>query len=171
MADNDEPLGIIELDQNLADVEKPPELPAGMYTAEVQDVATDTSQKGNPYFKITFKVPPSEIPADLADDFEDGATLFYNRLVVPKKGDRRALFNVRKFYEALGLDSNVTSIDPNAWMGQTARLKVKMGSWLGDPRAEIASIESAEAPANKAAAATADKGTAAAKTKAVPRRR
>lgn len=149
----EETLGIIELDQNLADVEKPPELPAGNYTGEVQDVGKGTSGKGNEYFAVKFVIPPKEIPADLQDDFEDGAVLYYNRIIVPKGKDRRALFNLRKFIEALGLDPNTTSIDPNQWMGCTARLKVVSGSWQGETRAEIKSIESAEAPAARAAPA------------------
>lgn len=153
----EETLGIIELVSNLADVEKPPELPAGNYTGEIQDVQTGTSQKGNQYFNIKFVIPPKEIPADLQDDFEDGAVMYYNRIIVPKGKDRRALFNLRKFIEAIGLDANTTSVDPNEWMGQTARLKVVMGSYQGEARSEIKSVESAEAPASRGNKPVADK--------------
>lgn len=139
-----ETLGLIELEDNLSDAEKPPELPAGNYTGEIQSVEVATSQKGNEYFAIAFKIAPSEIPADMQDDFEDGATLFYNRIVKPKKGDRRALYNLRQFIEKLGLDSNTTTIDPNQWMGQEARLKVVHEKYQGESRAQIKSIESAE---------------------------
>ncbi len=70
--------------------------------------------------------------------------MFYNRLIVPNGKDRRALFNLRKFMEAIGLDANTTTIDPNEWMGREARLKVVMGAYQGEPRAEIKSIESAD---------------------------
>lgn len=152
-----EELGIIELEQNLSDVEKPPELPAGLYTGEIQDVQIQTSQKGNQYFNIKFMVPPDQIAADVADQFEDGAALYYNRIIVPNGKDRRALFNLRKFMEAIGLDSNTTQIDPNAWMGCQARLKVVHERYQGETRAQLKSIESAEAPkpAAKAAAAPA----------------
>jgi hypothetical protein len=139
-----ETLGLIELEDNLSDAEKPPELPAGNYTGEIQSVEVATSQKGNEYFAIAFKIAPSEIPADMQDDFEDGATLFYNRIVKPKKGDRRALYNLRQFIEKIGLDSNTTTIDPNQWMGQEARLKVVHEKYQGESRAQIKSIESAE---------------------------
>jgi Protein of unknown function (DUF669) len=146
MADDEdgETLGIIELEDNLADAEKPPELPAGNYTGEIQSVEVATSQKGNEYFAIAFKIAPSEIPADMQDDFEDGATLYYNRIVKPKKGDRRGLYNLRQFIEKIGLDSNTTTIDPNQWMGQEARLKVVHEKYQGESRAQIKSIESAE---------------------------
>lgn len=151
MADDSEGLGIIELEQNLADVEKPPELPAGLYVGEIQDVQIGTSQKGNRYFNVKFVVPTDEIPAELADDFEDGAALFYNRVIVPNGKDRRALFNLRKFVEALGLDSNSTSIDPNDWMGRQARLRVTQEAYQGEMRAQIKSIESAEGKSAKPA--------------------
>lgn len=154
-SDDNEPIGIIELDDNLADVEKPAELPAGTYEGEVQDVQTPTSGKGNKYFAIKFVIPPDEIPADLRDDFPDGATLYWNRQIVPTKNDRRAKYNLRRLIEALGLDSNTTSVDPNEWMGRRARLRVVMGKWQGEDRAEIRSIEAAErAPARAQAGKT-----------------
>src|SRR4051794_19516342 len=98
--DSNEPIGIIELDGNLGDAEKPPILPAGNYTGEIQDVQIPTSQKGNRYFAVKFVIPVDEIPADLADQFEDGAAMFWNRVVVPDGKDKRALYNLRKFVEA-----------------------------------------------------------------------
>lgn len=167
MAD-EEPLGILELDQNLADIEKPPELPAGNYTGEIQDVGKGVSGKGNEYYAIKFVVPPAEIPAAMQDDFEEGAILYYNRIIVPKGKDRRALFNLRRFVEAIGLDANTSTIDPNEWMGQQARLKIVMGAYQGEARAEIKSIESAEAPRTRAAAA--DKNVDVKRTTTAPRR-
>jgi hypothetical protein len=154
---NDEPMGIIELEDSLADVEKPQEIPPGKYLGEIQDVQERVSSNGNNYYAIQFRVAPDELPADVADEYEDGALLFWNRLLKPRsRSDRRALFNLRKFIEAIGLDANTTSIDPNDWMGRTARLHVRAGTYQGEPRAEIGSIEAAEvAPTvSKARAAT-----------------
>lgn len=163
MIDNDEPMGIIELEESLQDVEKPKEIPPGKYVGEVQDVQEATSGKGNTYYAIQFRVPPDELPADIAEQYEDGAVLFWNRVLKPKgRADRRALFNLRKFMEALGLDSNTTTIDPNEWMGRPARLHVVAGKYQGEERAEIRSVEPAEAkPATargQKAAAPAAKG-------------
>lgn len=139
-------LDILELEDNLSDVEKPPELPVGMYTAEIQDVQTAISQgKGNKYYAIRMQVPPDEIPADLRDDFPEGAVLSWNRQTVPKKGDRRSLYSLRRLIEAMGLDANVTTIDPNEWMGCSLRIKVRHKPYEGEMRAEIGSIEAAEA--------------------------
>lgn len=143
MADQEE-LGIIELEANLADVEKPLELPPGMYTGEIQDIQVMDSAKGNKYFAIKFIIPAEEIAADMQDQFEDGAVLFWNRQIVPTGKDRRALFNLRKFIEAIGLDANTTSIDPNEWMGCTAKLKVRQTRYQGELRAEIASVDAAD---------------------------
>jgi hypothetical protein len=157
MAD-DEPMGIIELDSSLADVEKPREVPPGKYVGEVQDVQENTSQKGNTYFAIQFRVAPDQLPKDVAEEYEDGAVFFWNRILKPKgRGDRRALFNLKKFIEALGLNPNTTTIDPNEWMGRPAKLHVVMGRYQGEERAEIRSVEAAEvppAPARRAPATT-----------------
>lgn len=160
---DDEELGIIELEASLSDVEKPIELPAGLYEAEIQDVTIATSTKGNRYFAVSFMVAPDQIGADVADQFEDGAKLFYNRVVVPSGKDRRQLFNLRKFIEAIGIDSNTSQIDPNEWMGRKARLKVVHTTYQGETRAEIKAVESAEGTAaktTKAAPAAAARGRA-----------
>lgn len=151
---DDEELGIIELESSLSDVEKPLELPAGLYEGEIQDVQIATSTKGNRYFAVQFVIAPDQIGADVADQFEDGAKLYWNRVVVPSGKDRRALFNLRKFVEAIGIDSNTAQVDPNEWMGRKARLKVAHSTYQGETRAEIKSVESAEgrAPTKTAAA-------------------
>src|SRR4029077_18585734 len=144
----DEPMGLIELDENLADVEKPKEIPPGKYVGEVQDVQEKASAAGNTYFAVQFRVAPDELPADVAEQYEDGAVLFWNRIIKPRgRSDRRALFNLRRFIEALGLDPNTTTIDPNDWMGRQARLMVRMGKYQGEERAEIASVEAGEVKA------------------------
>lgn len=137
-------LDAIEFEENLGDVEKPPELPAGVYVGEVQDVQKQVSTKGNSYFAIKFVIPPENIPADLRDGFPDGAVLYWNRQVVPKAGDRRAMFNLRKLVESLGLSVDTNTVDPNEWMGRPAKLRVRMGKWQGEDRAEIAAVEVAE---------------------------
>jgi len=148
--DEDGSLDLIELDENLDDAEKPEELQPGVYEGEVQDVQKQTSSKGNQYFAVKFVIPPEQIPADLREGFPDGAVLYWNRQVVPKKGDRRATWNLKRFIEALGLPTNTNAIDPNDWMGQRARIRVRMGKWEGQERAEIQSVEAAESEARPA---------------------
>lgn len=170
-ADDGEPLGLIQLESNLADVEKPPEISPGVYTGEVQDVQLPTSAAGNQYFSVKFVIPTDELPADLRESYPDGAILYWNRNIVPKKGDRRAAYNLKVLMESLGLDTNVTEIDPNEWMGREARLRIKMGKYNGEDRAEIASVEAAEGSARASARSTPAKTTAATTRKAAGSRR
>lgn len=147
-AGESELLGIVELEESLEDVKKPPEVPAGMYLGEIQGVEKKTSAgKGNDYYSVKFLVPQEELPANIREDFEDGAVFYWNRQLVPKGKDRRTLYNLKVFIGAIGLDTNITAINPNEWMGCQAKLRIVMGSWQGAPRAEIRSVESAEAPA------------------------
>src|SRR5262245_20679202 len=147
MVDETEELSVIDLERNLSDVEKPPELPPGKYVGEVQGVELRNSQAGNQYFAIKFVIPTEEIPADVAEHYEDGAIMFWNRNIVPNGKDRRALYNLRKLIESLGLKSNTTSVDPNEWMGCKARLTVVHEKYQGENRAQIKMLEPAEAKA------------------------
>jgi hypothetical protein len=151
MVDDTEELDVIELEESLSDAEKPLELPAGIYVGEIQDVQVAASQKGNPYYAVKFVIPPEEIPADIQDQFEDGAVLYWNRQIKPTARDRRALHNLRKFVEAIGLDTDTTSINPNDWMGCQARLRVRHRVYQGEKRAEIQSVEALEGAAPRAA--------------------
>jgi len=160
-----EEVEVIDLEDNLDEAEKPPELRAGKYIGEVQGVEVKTSgNSGNRYYAVKFHIAPDELPADLRDQYEDGADMWWNRQLVPDKGDRRTLWNLKRFIGNLGLSTNVTRIDPNEWMGCRCRLVVGPGKpYNGETRAEIKSIEPAEddAPqrdagkAAQAAAATA----------------
>lgn len=155
MAEQEE-LGVIEFEQNLSEVEKPPLIAAGKYTGEVQDVQVQVSAgKGNRYYAIKVVIPADEIAADIREHYEEGVALYWNRQLVPDGKDRRSLFNLRKMIEAFGLNSNTTSVDPNEWMGCKVRLNVGHSQYNGEDRAEIKSLEPASA---KAAAPAAGRG-------------
>jgi hypothetical protein len=149
MAENE--LGIIQLEQTLSDVERPPEVPAGKYVGEIQSVEVKTSGAGNEYFALRILIPAENIPAEVAEHYEDGALLFYNRLLVPKGNDRRSLWNLRQFIEKIGLDSNTNEVNPNEWMNQSIGVVIAMGKDLeGVTRSEIKSLfASEEAPARE----------------------
>jgi hypothetical protein len=151
MADDSEELGIISLDVNLADVERPPEIPVGRYVGEIQSVEVKLSGQGNEYFALRILVPAENIPAEVAEHYEDGALFFYNRLLVPKANDRRSLWNLRQFIEKLGLDSNTTEVNPNEWMNQNIGIVVGTEKNLdGELRASVRSLFAAEeAPARE----------------------
>lgn len=148
-----EELGIISLDQNLSDVERPPEIPVGRYVGEIQSIEVKTSGQGNDYFAMRILIPSENIPAEVAEHYEDGAIFFYNRLLVPKGNDRRSLWNLRQFIEKLGLDSNTNEIDPNEWMNQNIGLVIASEKNLeGELRSTVRSLFAAEdAPAREEA--------------------
>jgi hypothetical protein len=154
--DGAEELSIITLDEDLSDVEKPPELPVGKYEGEVQEVGVQTSQKGNQFYAIKIIIPQENIPASVQEHFPDGAVLYWNRqLVVTPTSDRRTKFNLRKMMEAFGLDTSVREIDPTQWMGCSVGVVIKSGKYQGETRSEIGSLYPLEAaaPAPKAASA------------------
>jgi hypothetical protein len=146
-----EDLGIISLEQNLSDVERPPEIPVGRYVGEIQSIEVKTSGQGNEYFAMQILIPSENIPAEVSEHYEDGAKFFYNRLLVPKGNDRRSLWNLRQFVEKLGLDSNTNEIDPNEWMNQNIGVVIASEKNLeGELRSTIRSLFAAEdAPARE----------------------
>jgi hypothetical protein len=60
-----EELGIISLETNLADIERPPEIPVGRYVGEIQSIETKTSGQGNEYFAMRILIPSENIPAEV----------------------------------------------------------------------------------------------------------
>lgn len=160
MEDDDTAPGIVELEDNLADAEKPPEIPAGSYTAEVQDVQEKTSGKGNTYYAIKFVIPEKNLPGTVSEHYPDGAALYWNRQLVPKKGDRRAIFSAKQLILALGLDANTTTIDPSTWMGRSAQIKVRQEKYQGEMRAQITAIEVSESGGRSSAKPAANKPAA-----------
>ena len=141
----DEELDIISLDMNLSDVERPPDVPVGRYIGEIQNIEVKTSGQGNDYFAMRVLIPAEGIPADIAEHYEDGALFYYNRLLVPKGNDRRALWNLRQFVEKLGLSTDTDEIDPNEWMNQSIGIVVGTEKNLeGETRSAIRSLFAAE---------------------------
>lgn len=114
---------VIELGTNLEDVVAPPPLPPGQYRATVMSVTPTVSQtSGNLYGKTVFKIDTSQYPVDYApDNAPNGKSLTYNRIVIDPKvlrSNKRAMFTLRQWYEALGLPLAVTSVNVQDWIGQ-----------------------------------------------------
>lgn len=159
MMASDEPMEIIELEGNLGDAIKPPEVPAGKIKAEIQDVEIKTSAAGNKYYAVKCVIDPDDLPEAMQEVYEEGAVLYWNRQVVPKgSSDRRALFNLKQFYTNIGLDNNITTVNPNDWMGCKTLLTVRHKMFDGENRAEIASLAPLDkAPARSTKQAAAEK--------------
>src|SRR5262245_39138401 len=135
----DEPLGVLELEDNLGDVERPPDISAGRYIAECQDIKSAVSvNKGNAYYAIKMVIPTEQISAYLLQHYPSGVTLNWKRQLIPRKSDRRTLYNLRKLVDAFGLDANTTSFDPNELMGRRVLINVGPSQvFQGERRMEI----------------------------------
>lgn len=129
MSHDDALPSVIELGTSLEDVAPPPPLPPGQYRATVMTVTPTVSQtSGNQYGKTVFKIDPSQYPVDYSpDNAPNGKSLTYNRIIIDPKvlrTNKRAMFSLRQWYEALGLPLAVTSINPQDWVGQEVLLTI-----------------------------------------------
>lgn len=140
---SDEPLDVVEFEDSLADVERPPDIRQGKYIAECQDIQKGVSaNKGNEYYAIKLMIPNEELGQDIQEHYPDGFPTNWNRQLVPKGNDRRTLYNLRKLVEAFGLDSNTTSFDPNDLMGRKVTVVMGPGPvYQGERRMEVKSLE------------------------------
>lgn len=129
MSDQDILPSVIDLGTNLEDATPPPPLPPGQYRATVMSVTPTVSQtSGNLYGKTVFRIDPSQYPIDFSpDNAPNGKSLTYNRMVIDPKvlrANKRVLFALRQWYEALGLPLAVTSINTNDWVGCEVMLSI-----------------------------------------------
>lgn len=133
-------LDVLELDQNLDDYPEPELLPPGWYKGEIQGVEIKENQKGTgKYFAIRFMISPDEFPANYdPENYADGKAVYYNLIRVPHGGDRRAIANLRKFLQQIGLSTKTNTIDPNEWIGREAKLKIEHREYQGQVSENIA---------------------------------
>ena len=131
--DPNQELDVLELEQNLDDYPEPELLPSGYYVAEIQGVEIKNNQAGTgQYFAIRFVIPPERFPASYdPENYADGKVVFYNLIRVPRGGDRRAIANLRKFLQQIGLTTSTNVINPNDWVGRSAKLKIEHREYQG----------------------------------------
>lgn len=120
---------VIDLGANLEDVTAPPPLPPGQYPAVIVSVTPTVSQtSGNIYGKTVFRIDPQDYPVDYSpDNAPNGKSLTYNRMVIDPKvlrTNKRVLYALRQWYEALGLPLAVTSISTSDWVGCRVMLSI-----------------------------------------------
>jgi hypothetical protein len=145
---DDGSVDIIEIEGSLDEIEKPQDIKAGRYLAEITNVEIRQGPKAR-YYAVTFVIPPEEFPSDQAEALEesnpDGIQIYWNRVMVPRSGsDQRSLFRVKQWMATIGLDTATNRIDPSEWMGQQAMLVVQHGTWQGEKRPEIKRVEKAD---------------------------
>lgn len=133
-------LSILEFGSDIASAEAPPPLPAGEYPATIETVEEKVSQtSGKNYLGVTLRVARDNFPADFDAEgaFEDGVPLSYNRLVT--EDNARARYNMRKWCEAIGAKMG-KQIDPSEWIGLSCKVKIKLDTYEGEKRPQIAGV-------------------------------
>ena len=125
---------ITEYAEDVGSQEAPVPLPARDYTAEIRKVEKLLAKSSNSqYYGVHLFVPPEEYPHDFVDGEPDGTTLIYRRLQVKDTPSGR--FNMRRWYEALGLPAPGKRINPMDWYGKKVKLTVAHETYEGEARA------------------------------------
>lgn len=128
---------MIEYADDLANQTEPPLLPANTYPAEIVGAQVRVSGAGNKYLQISFRIDPTQYPADYVDGDTEGTVVMYNRLVVSNKAQDR--WRMKNAMEAMGGPTG-KSIDVNELLGLSAHIAVRASEFEGEKRLEVAKI-------------------------------
>jgi hypothetical protein len=134
---------MIDLGVDVAEAPAPELLPAGEYVAEVRAAEPRVSSNGNAYVAVQFYLSPEEYPVDFdVAEAPDGTILTYNRVPWPTNGsaDKRGVYRLRKFMEAIGAPFEGSRVDLDKWIGCRAVIKVKHETYEGEARAVCAGV-------------------------------
>lgn len=127
---------MLEFDVNLAEVEAPKPLPAGIYDAVVQTAEIVVSKSEKDMIKVTFNISADQYPADYVDGNPEGTTLTH---YVMAEKTLRSMFALKRFLLALGAPLS-NSIDPSTLIGLPAKVEVRNELWEGMETARIARL-------------------------------
>jgi hypothetical protein len=127
---------MLEFDVNLAEVEAPKPLPAGIYDAVVQTAEIVVSKSEKDMIKVTFNISADQYPADYVDGNPEGTTLTH---YVMAEKTPRSMFALKRFLLALGAPLS-NSIDPSTLIGLPAKVEVRNELWEGMETARIARL-------------------------------
>lgn len=138
---------IVTLDMNLADYEDFEPLPEGSYPVKVTQAEMRTKEEtGNDYYYVVLQIHPDDYPADYdVENAPDGTNLTYARLQRPSPKNRRSITAIKKWFEAIGMSTKTTEINPGDWEGKSCKANVNRQEWPKDSGNKINSIVSLEA--------------------------
>lgn len=129
---------LISYSEDLGNAEAPSPLPVGQYPAEIIGAEVKTSSNtGNDYLSVQFRIHADAYPADFTDGDPDGTVLTFNR--VPVEDSPRARYRMRKFLEAVGAKT-AKQVDTTELVGLTATVEIKHSEYEGEKRGEIAKV-------------------------------
>ncbi len=131
---------ILSYGEDIADAEAPPPLPDGEYPAEIRNVTTKVSSKGNTMLPIVINVSPDDFPADYPVEFNpDGVSLTSYRLIYDDTP--RGRFAMKRFCESIGAPMG-KHIDYTAWIGKKVLVTLGHEDYEGMPRNNIQKFSS-----------------------------
>ena len=132
---------ILDLGTDIAEAAAPEILPTGTYIGEVRQCEPKVSNSGNKYIAVQFYISPDEYPADYdVAEAPDGVILTFNRVPFPEPGDKRGIYRMRKFMEALEAPFEGSKVDLDKWVGLKAALNISHETYEGETRASIKSV-------------------------------
>ncbi len=125
---------IIEFDEDLANVEAPKPLPAGVYDGVIQTAEIVKSKDGEKdMLKLGINISADQYPADYTDGNPNGTTLYYNMFI---DNSPRNKFLMKQFILAIGAPLS-NRIDTTTLIGLPGRFEVTNSNYQGMDMANI----------------------------------
>lgn len=131
-------ISIVEFSEDINTQERPEELPPGEYDADIREAKSALSGKGNRYAVISLFVRAEEYPPTFTDGNPDGTTLIFRRLSL--EDNPRSRFQIKEFYERIGLPAPGRQVDLSQLMGHRVRILVNHEPYDGHPRANVMKV-------------------------------
>ncbi len=133
---------IVELDMDLDSYADYEALPAGPFPAECILGEKRISDNGNEYFYLQFLIHPDDFPADYdRENAPEGARLTWACTSVPTAKNRRAITAAKNLLRALGMPTNVNTINAGEFEGKKCKVIINKGEYNGSPNNQIQSLE------------------------------
>ena len=125
---------VIEFEEDLANVEAPKPLPAGLYDATIQ---TQMSKDGTKLMaKVVYSISADQYPVDYTDGNPNGTTL--TQYIMLGK-DARSKYALKKFIMGIGAPLSNT-VDLTTWIGLPCKLEVVNELYEGMETAKVKGV-------------------------------
>lgn len=140
---NDDNLGtIIEFDIDLNDVEKPEELPPGLYRATITKAEERRSKNtDSKYLSLMLNIAPEEYPATYdAENAPMGFPVPYNRISL--EPTKRAMWRLKSNLMELGIPFS-NKLDLAEFVNRQVMVEIAHELYEGEDRAQVKNLRAA----------------------------
>lgn len=128
---------VIEFEEDLANVEAPKPLPAGLYDATIQTAEPQMSKDGTKLMaKVTYSISADQYPVDYTDGNPNGTTL--TQYIMLTK-DARSKYLLKQFIMGIGAPLS-NSVDLNTWVGLSCKIRVENEMYEGNETARVKGV-------------------------------